>query len=194
MEIKTINELNQKLLEKYNQHKERVLGRYNATDIYKIKKGELRPDNFFEDKPIDMNGLKNLFRGYAYENQLLKEFIEMGIEQERNGDDQLKIEYKINDEITLVMKPDFVLPKVVLETKAPNKLKDKIPPWYLDQCEVQYRLLNKKIIMTLINTAENEYPLLLGIEYVPSEERWKNIQNVLIDFHNKLKLKWKNNS
>jgi len=47
--------------------------------------------------------------------------------------------------------------------------------------------------MTIINTAENEYPLLLGIEYVPSEERWKNIQNVLIDFHNKLKLKWKNN-
>jgi len=193
MEINTISELNQKILEKYNSGgHSRVAGRYSATDIYKMKRGELTPENFFEPKPIDMKGVKNIFRGYAYESQLLKEFEGLKIEQERNGDDQLKIEYKVNEDITLVMKPDFVLPKVVLETKAPNKLKDEIPAWYLDQCEVQYRLLNKKIVMVLVNAGDNEYPLLLGIEYKPSEIRWKNICKVLMDFDTKLKELTKN--
>jgi hypothetical protein len=84
------------------------------------------------------------------------------------------------------MRPDFPLSKVVLETKAPNKLKDNIPPWYVEQCEIQYRLLNKPIIMTLINTGDNDYPLLLGIEYKPSEIRWKNIINKVKLFHQKL--------
>ena len=150
-----------------------------------------------------MKGVKNIFRGYAYESQLLKEFDKIGLKQERNGDDQLKIEYDVlgeriipkeeleakdykKPEIVLVMKPDFPLEKVVLETKAPNKLKDNIPPWYLEQCEIQYRLLNKPIIMTLINTGDNDYPLLVRIEYKPSEIRWKNIREKIIKFNNEL--------
>jgi len=139
-----------------------------------------------------MKGVKNIFRGYAYENQLLKEFNELGIEQERNGDDQIKIEYDLlNDrimnegdeaEIVLVMKPDFVLPKVVLETKSPNKIRDSIPLWYLDQCEIQHRLLNKKIVMVIINTFDNDLDLLLGIEYKPSDVRWKNIKEIIKNF------------
>jgi hypothetical protein len=185
--MNSINELNEAILKKYNEPRERKLGRYSATDVYKIKRGELTPENFFKPKPIDMKGVKNIFRGYAYESQLLKEFNELGVEQERNGDCQLKIEYKINEEITLVMKPDFVLPMVALETKAPNKLKDEIPLWYTDQCEIQYRLLNKKIVMVFINTNDNEYPLLNGVEYKPSDIRWKNICECIINYHKKVK-------
>ena len=199
MEIETIKQLNQAILNKYNEPKERKLGRYSATDVYKMRRGDLTPENFFEQSKIDMKGVKNIFRGYAYENQLLKEFNELEIEQERDGDDQIKIEYDLlNDKIieegdetpkiTLVMKPDFVLPKVVLETKAPNKLRDSIPPWYLDQCEIQHRLLNKKVVMVLINTFDNDLDLLLGIEYKPSDIRWKNIKEIIIDFDNRLKI------
>ena len=194
MEIETIKQLNQAILEKYNNSdRERKVGRYSATDVYKMRRGDLTPENFFEQSKIDMKGVKNIFRGYAYENQLLKEFNELEIEQERDGDDQIKIEYDLlNDKIieegdetpkiTLVMKPDFVLPKVVLETKAPNKIRDSIPPWYLDQCEIQHRLLNKKIVMVLINTFDNDLDLLLGIEYKPSDVRWKNIKEIIKNF------------
>ena len=194
MEIETIKQLNQAILEKYNNSdRERKVGRYSATDVYKMRRGDLTPENFFEQSKIDMKGVKNIFRGYAYENQLLKEFNELEIEQERDGDDQIKIEYDLlNDKIieegdetpkiTLVMKPDFVLPKVVLETKAPNKLRDSIPSWYLDQCEIQHRLLNKKIVMVLINTFDNDLDLLLGIEYKPSDVRWKNIKEIIKNF------------
>lgn len=211
MEIKTIEDLNQAILKEYNKSRPRVLGRYSTTDISKMLKKStdkfqgLMPEDFFKPKTMDMKGVKNIFRGYAYESQLLKEFDKIGLKQERNGDDQLKIEYDVlkeriitkeeleskdykPPEIVLVMKPDFVLENVVLETKAPNKLKDEIPQWYVEQCEVQYRLLNKKIIMTLINTGDNEYPLLLGIEYTPSDIRWKNIINKIKKFHEALKI------
>lgn len=197
MEIETIKQLNQAILNKYNQPRERKLGRYYATDVNKMRRGDLTPENFFEPDTIDMKGGKNIFRGYAYENQLLKELNELGIEQERDGDDQIKIEYDLlNDrimnegdeaEIVLVMKPDFILPKVVLETKAPNKIRDSIPSWYLDQCEIQHRLLNKKIVMVIINTFDNDLDLLLGIEYKPSDIRWKNIKEIIKDFDLRLR-------
>ncbi len=197
MEIETIKQLNQAILNKYNQTKERKVGRYSATDVYKMRRGDLTPENFFEPDTKNMKGVKNIFRGYAYENQLLKELNELGVEQERNGDEQIKVEYDLlNDrimnegdeaEIVLVMKPDFVLPKVVLETKAPNKIRDSIPPWYLDQCEIQHRLLNKKIVMVLINTFDNDLDLLLGIEYKPSDIRWKNIKEIIKDFDLRLR-------
>jgi hypothetical protein len=112
----------------------------------------------------------------------------MGIKQERseNGG-QIKIEHKINDEITLVMKPDFVLEKFILETKSPNKLYDEIPPWYKYQCEIQYRLLNKPVYLTIINIYDNDKPLLIPIKYFPSDKMWEEIQELIIKFHNKLK-------
>lgn len=182
----SINELNNAILELYSRPRERKIGRYSATDIYNIRKGYLKPENYFQPEKPTMQSVKNFFRGYAYENQLLKNFNELGIEQERNGNDQIKIEYKVDEEITLVMKPDFVLNGAILETKSPNKLFDKIPEWYKDQLEIQHRLLNKKVVLTIINTGKNEYPLLLGIEYKPSLKRWENIIKLLKDFHNKL--------
>ena len=200
--INNFEELNQAILQEYNKSRPRVVGRYSATDVYKMFK-DLTPQNFFDFKPVDMKGVKNIFRGYAYESQLAKEFEKIGLNYEKEGDGQLKIEYDIlgeriipkeeleakdykKPEIVLVMKPDFPLEKVVLETKAPNKLKDNIPPWYLEQCEIQYRLLNKPIIMTLINTGDNDYPLLVGIEYKPSEIRWKNIIIKIKKFHREI--------
>ena len=54
MEIETIKQLNQAILNKYNEHKERKIGRYYATDVNKMRRGDLTPENFFEPDTIDM--------------------------------------------------------------------------------------------------------------------------------------------
>ena len=182
-------DINDKLLAYYNSKQySRTLGRYSASDVYKIKKGYLNSKNFFKIEQLDMKGLKNIWRGIGLEDKLLKDFYEMGIPMERNEQGgQIKIEYKINDEITLVMKPDFVLEKFVLETKSPNKIYDEIPPWYKYQCEIQYRLLNKPVYLTIINIYDNDDPLLIPIKYEPNEELWQEIQSLIVKFHERLK-------
>jgi len=192
----------------------RIIGRYSATDIYQIRRGELTPENFFDKKPVDQQGIKNIFRGIALEDGLKKLFEKLGYEQLRTGsDDQLKVEYDVlsgriipqeelsdpkykSPEIVLVMKPDFVIKEkgedkwCVWETKCPNKIKDEVPPWYQDQLECQYRLMgeDKNVYMCVINIQDNEYPLLCFVPYKPSKVRWSNDIEIIKEFHNKLKI------
>lgn len=195
--------LNELALKQFNQHRERKIGRYSATDIYKIRRKDLTPENFFDDNEVDHQGLKNIFRGLALEDALLKLFDDLKIEQVRNGEQQLKLVWDVEKDcpatketkIELVMKPDFVFKNdkgeyIVLETKCPNKIKDTVPPWYQDQLECQYRMLKEylkaepKVYLTIINIYQNDYPLLLHIPYKPSEVRWKNILNIIKKFDN----------
>jgi hypothetical protein len=189
-----MKEINQLLLDYYNSKQyPRKFGRYSVSDIYKIKKKELTPGNFFSLNKLDMKGLKNIWRGIGLEDKLTNDFREVGIKQERTEDDkQIKIEYKLTDEITLVMKPDFVLDNFVIETKCPNKIYDKVPPWYEYQCEAQYRMLNKDVYLTLINIYDNEYPLLLPIKYEPKEKKWEEIKSIITKFHELLKQQTQN--
>ena len=198
--------LNELALKQFNQHRERKIGRYSATDIYKIRRKELTPENFFDDNVIDEQGLKNMFRGLALEDGVLKLFKDLKIEQIRDKDRQLKLVWDVENNclatkkanIELVMKPDFVFKNdkgeyVVLETKCPNKIYDNIPPWYQDQLECQYRMLKSylkaepKVYLTIINIYQNDYPLLLHIPYKPSEVRWKNILTIIKKFDKQLK-------
>ena len=198
--------LNELALKQFNQHRERKIGRYSATDIYKIRRKDLTPENFFDDNVIDEQGLKNMFRGLALEDGVLKLFKDLKIEQIRDKDRQLKLVWDVENNclatkkanIELVMKPDFVFKNdkgeyVVLETKCPNKIYDNIPPWYQDQLECQYRMLKEylkaepNIYLTIINIYQNDYPLLLHIPYKPSDVRWKNILNIIKNFDKQLK-------
>jgi len=45
--------LNDIVFAHFQEKNKREFGRYRATDIYKIKKGYLTPENYFEDKHID---------------------------------------------------------------------------------------------------------------------------------------------
>ena len=182
--------LNEILRKHYSKKRERKIGRYSATDIYKIRRGELTPENFFEGLPIDDEGIKNIFRGMAYEDYLKKILDDEGIKQERReGDQQLKYEYKIDENITLVMMPDFSFKDVIWETKAPGVVKEEIPTWYLDQLECQHRITGKKIEFVQFTQPKDGLPPTVTLEFKPSDIRWKNIINILKEFDKKLREK-----
>lgn len=196
--------LNQMIVDYYNKPREhqRVIGRYSATDIYKIRRHELTPENFFDSNDVDQQGVKNIFRGVYLEDGIKDLLDKIGVEQLRSEDgEQLKVVWDIEKDcvadkdtkIQLVMKPDFVIKNdkgeyCILETKCPNKIKDTVPPWYQDQLECQYRMLGHKVYMTVINIQNNDYPLLLHIPYKPSDVRWSNIKEIIKKFDKEIKL------
>ena len=163
--------------DKYN----RKLGRYWATDIYSIKKGYTTPENFFKSNDIGIDGCKMILTGKANEEILTKLFKKMKVD----FIPQDKKEIKINKEIILVVKPDFVFPDYIIETKYPFSMTKtkKIPERYYDQLEAEYRAYNKTVYLGLISSPFN----VVLLEYTPSKRRWNNIQKLLIDFHDKLK-------
>jgi len=158
----------------------REKGRYWATDIYSIIKGHLKPKDFFKQKEIDIIGVRNILSGMAFESQLKEVFEKTGVKFEYG--DKIKREMKINDEITLVVKPDFEFEKWVLETKYPTKKRQEIPEWYLYQLEAEYRATNKEVKLGIFS-----YPFNINyITYKPDDKRWNKITETLVKFHNKL--------
>jgi len=170
------------LVVKYLNRKkyERQLGRYNASEVYSIIKGETTPENFFEIKNVDEYGAKCISTGIAMENYLTKVFTEM----EANCEFQVKKEIKINNEIVLVAKPDFVFKDFIIETKCPNKLFTDIPIWYTYQLESYYRAFYLPVYLGRITAQPFSVRL---ISYIPSKLRWSKIQRTLVEFHTKLK-------
>lgn len=160
----------------------RKISRYWSSEISGIQKGYVTPKNFFEEKSKDINSCRMIITGSAMEDMLTKIFISQKID----FIPQEKKEVKINDEIVLVVKPDFVFPTMVIETKFPFSIGESktIPERYLYQLECTYRAYpDKKVYVGLFSIP---FSLEL-IEYVPSQKRWKNIQNLIIAFHEELK-------
>ena len=164
------------------EHKARQIGRYWASEINYIKKGYLKPKDFFEKKEIDLRGAKNIISGSAYEDMLKKVFEGTGLKF-KYGDDT-KYEIKINDEITIVTKLDFEFDDYGIETKYPTKELNEIPERYRHQLECEYRATKKDMKLGVFSYPFNVtyYP------YIPSDETWKEIKETLILFHAKLKL------
>jgi len=176
--------IEQMLIEYVNRNNEpRILGRYWATDIWGILKGYITPTNFFEAKKIDLQGAKYCLTGSAFENMLNQIFTELNIDYEY----QVKKEYQVNDEITLVARPDFVFPEFILETKFPFSLikNDEIPLRYCYQLESYYRIFAyKEVYLGVLSIPFN----LNIIPYTPSKYRWKQILRALENFHQALKV------
>jgi len=168
-----------------DEHK-RAVGRYWATDIGPIMKGYLTPENFFERKPIDLMGCRMVLTGICFEDMLKKMFETLRVDCES----QIKKEIKIDDEITLVVKTDFVFKDFVIETKFPFSMirENTIPDRYVSQLECEYRSLYKRVYLGVFSVP---FDLKL-IEYIPSQRRWNTILRVLKDFHQKLKQLQKN--
>ena len=168
--------------------KERKVGRYWASEIYAIRKGYVTPNNFFDVKPVDVDGCRNIITGMAYENMLtniLKDLKVPFMSQE-------KFIVRINPEIVIVVTPDFIFNSSVLETKHPVSLfkindifgnNPTIPYSYFDQLECEYRATN---IDTYLGAFTTPFGLRC-IKYIPTEKRWNGIKKLVIDFHDKLK-------
>ena len=166
------------------KHKPRRISRYWATDCYKIKKGYLTPENFFTKSHIDVRGTKMILAGIMAEDMLSKIYEDMGVDC-RAGENQVKQIIQITPEIELVVKPDFVFPDKVIETKFPfaSHTKGEIPDRYKDQLECEYRLLERP-------TYAGFFSVPFDVElvvYKESERRWNNIQKNIIAFDSALK-------
>lgn len=161
----------------------RKIGRYWATDVSSIMKGYLTPRSFFEKREINLSGTRMILTGQAMEAQLQKILEETELFDIKY---QEKKEIKITNEIVLVVKTDFTFEnKFVLETKfpfSPVKM-DQIPQRYLHQLECEYRAFYLPVYLGVLTIPFN----LKLIPYVPSKRRWKNIQRILEDFHEKVK-------
>jgi len=160
----------------------RVMGRYWATDIYSMVKGYLTPENFFTKKDIDVKAARNMLSGMAFE-AMWKDILEYNRVDFLYGD-KIKRVKEIAPGITLVSKPDFEYTNRVVETKFPVKEREKTPEWYLYQLECEYRLTGKEVYLGIFSHPFN----IREEKYIPNDDRWELIQNVLIDFHNKLKV------
>lgn len=92
---------------------------------------------------------------------------------------------KITPEIELVVKPDFIFPDYVLETKYPFSIikPGVIPEKYKMQLECESRAFNKPVYLGLFSVPFN----VTFIEYTPSDYRWRKIKRILIDFDKKVR-------
>jgi len=78
-------------------------------------------------------------------------------------------EMKINDEITLVVQPDFVFPAILWEVKCPVNKPDGIPPKWEYQLECEYRATHLPISLAVW-----EYPFNFTFyTFTPDEKRWQ---------------------
>jgi len=159
----------------------RKVGRMWATDAGNIKKGYLTPENFFESKKIEMSGVRMILTGMSYEDTLTKIFKDQKVDVKC----QEKKVMKITDEIDLVVKPDYVFPDFVLETKYPFSIvkEGTIPDRYNYQLECEYRAFELPVYLGVFST-----PFAVNfIPYKASDRRWANIQRTLKKFHEEVK-------
>ena len=175
------------VLSDYVNHKgekryQRQIGRYWSSDIGSIKKGYLTPQNFFEQREVDINGCRMILTGVAFEDMLTKIFDKRDVDVTP----QAKKVLKINDEIDLVVKPDYVFPDIVVETKFPFSSinPSQIPQRYVHQLECEYQAFQpRRVFLGVFSVPFN----VSFIEYTPSKRRWTNIKKTLIEFHEELK-------
>jgi len=168
------------------EDKKRELGRYYASEIYSIIKGNLTPENFFQEKPlVDEFGAKCISSGIAVEEYLHKVFEEMKVDCVY----QPKKEIQIREDIVLVVKPDFQFPDFLVELKYPYKLHEDIPVKWQYQLECEYRGWYLPVYLWQVY-----HPFSIKqITYTPSKFRWGKIVKTLIRFHEELKRSIQNN-
>lgn len=159
------------------QGHERIIGRYWASEISSIRKGYLKPQDFFKKKEIDLQGAKNILSGIAFERQFKEILWETGKEFQEPTK-----ELKIGKDIIIVVKPDFLFKDKVLETKFPVSLTKEIPEKWKDQLECEYRAFKKPTYLGIFSHSFD-----IGyFRYEPSKERWESIQEIIKDFHSEL--------
>jgi len=173
--------INNILLGYVNREKEghgRQIGRYWASELGAICNGWLKPEDFFKDKDKELKGTRMILTGVAMEDMLHKIFQEMKVDY----DYQTRQEIKIDDEIVITVKPDFVFKDFVIETKFPFSEIENTDK-YAHQLEAEYQTNKKQVYLGILSVP---FDLRL-IEYTPNENMWVNICEKVVLFHKKLK-------
>jgi hypothetical protein len=163
------------------------IGRFSATDLYKIVKGIITPEEFFNASQMDEKGSLNCLRG---------DTLEYGVSQvwKRSGaifDTQIKREIIIDD-LTFVAVADFHFGDKILECKSPEKFTG-----YKDynkyQCELQYRIFNVPIYIGYYNFVDGNLTEQGSYKYEPNDFLWSDIQRACKSFNKRL-IKYSNDT
>jgi len=159
------------------EKRQRKIGRYWSSELSGIKKGYNTPETFFSKDDIEMNGVRMILTGSAFEDMLTKIFEN----QEVDVSPQEKTTLQISDGVELVVKPDYVFPDFIVETKFPFSpiINSKIPVRYEYQLEAEYRAFPEKRVFLGVFSVPFSVSF---IEYIPSKRRWTNIQKMLIKY------------
>jgi hypothetical protein len=174
-----LNEIILNYINYQHSDKERKIGRFWSSDIPKIIKGELTPENFFSKKEVPVEDAKLMIVGIGFEAMLKEIFEKTKIDFEY----QVKKEYQLDDEIILVAKTDFLFKNFILETKFNFSNINRIPLKYTYQLECQSRIFGLPVYLGLFQIPFD----LKIIPYFPDPKKWKKIKNILFDFNAKLK-------
>ena len=159
----------------------RRVGRYYASEIGSLRKGYLTANKFFDKKPIDEQGAMNILSGVFFEDGLEKMLVELDIKHDYNPKKEIEI-----DDFVLVVKPDFVFPKSLVETKAPMRVTREIPEKWRDQLCAEFRAFNKPTYLGVFGNNPFRRFSIDTYKYQPDDERWESIKVVLREFHAKL--------
>ena len=159
----------------------RRVGRYYASEIGYLRKGYLTANKFFDKKPIDEQGAMNILSGVFFEDGFEKMLVELDIKHDYNPKKEIKI-----DDFVLVVKPDFVFPNSIVETKAPMRVTREIPEKWTDQLCAEFRAFNKPTYLGVFGNNPFRRFSIDTYKYQPDDERWESIKVVLREFHAKL--------
>lgn len=171
--------LKEKISTYLNNPRERVLGRYNSSEIYAIIANYKKPENHFKPDPIKEEHQEIVLRGMAIE-AMLADILK---DDCMCGENQGKYELKIDEEITIVVKPDFEWKTEVWETKYPREMVYEIPRKWKYQLECQYRATKKPVKLMVFGEPFN----ITEIPYTPSDETWEEIIKKIKNYHKRVK-------
>jgi len=195
-----------------DQGYERVCGRYYCSEIGKMRPKayfKLMPKNFFDKKEIDKKGSSSIERGNAYEAHFERMLVALEIPHQYEPKRYCYIEtetlkerwmdYVVNNnwlledyekcyapkvgEIRLTVKPDFVFPEYIIETKAPATPPTTIPNWYKDQLCCEQKAFGLPTYLGIFIAPFNLKTHLYEYE----ESHWEEIKVILVKFDTKLK-------
>jgi len=168
--------------------KGRELGKYWATDFWKIHKGYLTIPEYIKQmdkdyaKPIDKRGQKCISMGEMAEAWLCKVLKARNVEFE----DQHRLELKIDD-IIISGKTDFYFTDKIIETKFPDIEIYEVPEKYSMQMEFYYRASGKPVYLGIFYKTGDE--IIRFFPYIPNDKLWNTMQKDVIDFDNRLRKK-----
>jgi len=177
-----------KLLDNYvNQEpRERKKGYFWASDVSSIIKGYLKPKDFFNAHKIDKKGIGNVLSGQAFEAEFKKVLDFNKVEYKHEPRYEVKF-----DDIVITTKPDFELPKFVIETKFPVSTTDyrgrELTPKdylkrYRHQMELEHRATKKPVYLGIF-----KHPFQLEFyPYEASDKTFNEIKVALKKFNSKL--------
>ena len=162
----------------------RKLGRYNASEISSIKKGYMKPKDFFTKKKFDLRSAKRISSGRILETGLEQMLLDLKISHDYNPKYEIKI-----DDFIVVCKPDFILENFVIETKFPSTERswEYLMDSYKYQLQAEHLVTGKDVYLgKFVLENGNEFNLKCR-KFIASDKIWEEAVEILRKFDSSLK-------